>query len=157
MELGAGYHEVALRVLILVLINGSTMSTQMRALTDALTPALQSIRQQKYYANPRFHASIAWALLDKVQGASKSLSPEVDSICTPGGAFSIEVRDGFPGSTARDSNVDVFPTVSHLPPEDIKILNGRYGSELTSPKVAFDVQSITLKIGKDLSSWKLIG
>ena len=29
-----------------------------------LSPALQHLRQKIYYDQPRFHASIAWALLD---------------------------------------------------------------------------------------------
>ncbi|KAF8654607.1 hypothetical protein AX16_003519 [Volvariella volvacea WC 439] len=46
MEIGAGHQEL-------------------RALVEALTPALRAIRQQEYYDKPRFHASIGWALLDR--------------------------------------------------------------------------------------------
>ncbi|KAJ7644305.1 hypothetical protein FB45DRAFT_1021081 [Roridomyces roridus] len=45
LEIGAGYHEF-------------------KCLADMLTPTLHAIRQQEFYSTPRFHASIAWALLD---------------------------------------------------------------------------------------------
>jgi len=43
MEIGAGHAELA-------------------ALTEALTPALRAVRQKEFYDDPRFHASVAWAL-----------------------------------------------------------------------------------------------
>ncbi|KAJ7577458.1 U6 snRNA phosphodiesterase Usb1 [Mycena floridula] len=46
MEIGAGHHEL-------------------KALAAALTPTLHSFKQKEYYAEPRFHASIAWALLER--------------------------------------------------------------------------------------------
>jgi hypothetical protein len=36
--------------------------SQLAALAQALTPALHAIRQKEFYADPRFHSSIAWAL-----------------------------------------------------------------------------------------------
>ncbi|KAF8967106.1 hypothetical protein BDZ97DRAFT_1903514 [Flammula alnicola] len=138
MEIGAGYHEL-------------------RSLLDELAPALQAIRQQEYYVNPRFHASIAWALLCKAQGTSDSRSVTSDSICTPF-VSSEELGDPSSRSTPEAPSTVVFPTIARLPPEEIKVLNDRYSAELSSPKVgAFDVGSITLKIGKDVSSWRLIG
>ncbi|KAG7444759.1 uncharacterized protein BT62DRAFT_981523 [Guyanagaster necrorhizus] len=46
IEVGAGHHQLS-------------------QLSTALAPTLQSFRQKDYYAEPRFHASIAWALLDE--------------------------------------------------------------------------------------------
>lgn len=39
------------------------LAIQLRALADALTPTLAALRQQEYYTEPRFHASVGWALL----------------------------------------------------------------------------------------------
>jgi hypothetical protein len=139
----------------------------MSALADALTPALQAIRQQIYYVKPRFHASIGWALLYAAAGqqrAAASASNELhsDSICTPSKSLSseeLERRDAdsvtLPSQTSMSANV--FPTIERLPVDDLQRLNDRYGPQLSAPKLAFDVLSITLKIGKDVYSWKLIG
>ena len=44
---------------------------QLRALSDALTPALRAIRQNEFYPEPKFHVSIGWALLER-NGIDKS-------------------------------------------------------------------------------------
>ncbi|TFK70389.1 hypothetical protein BDN72DRAFT_870338 [Pluteus cervinus] len=70
MEIGAGHHEL-------------------RTLVDALKPTLRAIRQREFYDNPRFHASLAWALLDKpstsipierstIPGLPKTLIPQLN-------------------------------------------------------------------------------
>ncbi|KAF4617267.1 hypothetical protein D9613_006008 [Agrocybe pediades] len=62
MEVGAGHHEL-------------------RSLADSLSPSIEAVRQQAYYVKPRFHASIAWALLHKPHGSTQLHPPpeEVDS------------------------------------------------------------------------------
>lgn len=45
-----------------------------------LAPALSAIRQQQFYAKPRFHASIAWMLVtsptdDKLSGTVSDIRP----------------------------------------------------------------------------------
>jgi len=44
---------------------------QLEALTHALTPALQAIKQSEFYPEPKFHVSIGWALL-KGRGVAMS-------------------------------------------------------------------------------------
>lgn len=44
---------------------------QLGALTNALTPALQAIKQSEFYPEPKFHVSIGWALLEQ-NGVTKS-------------------------------------------------------------------------------------
>lgn len=142
--------------------------SQMSTLADSLTPALQAIRQQIYYVKPRFHASIGWALLHAAgqRRAAASASNELhsDSICTPSKNLPLEEqlerRDTLSltfSSHTTSKSTDVFPTIEGLPVDEVQRLNDRYGSQLSAPKLAFDVQSITLKIGKDVFSWKLIG
>lgn len=40
------------------------------AMAAALAPILKTLRQKTFYADPRFHASFAWALLDQHQSHS---------------------------------------------------------------------------------------
>ncbi|KAF9485886.1 hypothetical protein BDN70DRAFT_870814 [Pholiota conissans] len=135
LEVGAGYQEL-------------------RSLVGALTPSLKSIRQQEYYVNPRFHASIAWALLHKARGGASDLVRS-DSICTT--PFSPSEEAGLPLSHSTLEAPDLFPTIAQLPPEAINDLKKRYSAELCSPTVgSLEVESISLKIGKEVCSWSLI-
>ncbi|KAF8893690.1 hypothetical protein CPB84DRAFT_1710871 [Gymnopilus junonius] len=141
LEIGAGYHEL-------------------RSLVNALTPALEAIRQQTYYEQPRFHASIAWALLERPE-ESPQMAPPVSPDNTPDPD---SLANNIPSSTSTMlnppgfSDLAEFPTISHIPPRLITNLNERYGAELSSSKVGtFNVDSIVLKIGKDVSEWSLGG
>ncbi|KIM78488.1 hypothetical protein PILCRDRAFT_98387 [Piloderma croceum F 1598] len=58
LEVGAGHNEL-------------------RSLSEALTPTLHSLRQKEFYTDPRFHASIAWALLDAKSDAAFSGSKSI--------------------------------------------------------------------------------
>ncbi|KAH9480557.1 U6 snRNA phosphodiesterase [Psilocybe cubensis] len=126
MEVGAGHHEL-------------------RSLTDAIAPTLEAIRQQTYYVKPRFHASIAWALLCSSDHAEGHRAiPSVSNVSS------------FPETNAS-LNED-FPSIKCLPPETVITLNERYASQISSPNVgAFEANAVTLKIGKDISTWTLIG
>ncbi|KDR82627.1 hypothetical protein GALMADRAFT_238043 [Galerina marginata CBS 339.88] len=137
MEVGAGHHEL-------------------RSLANSLAPAIEAVRQQAYYVKPRFHASIAWALPNNRPGTSGPLPVASDGTYGPCATEGIRVPPSNPNSPI--TGTDVFPTIACFPPEVITTLNERYGSELSSPKVgAFTVESITLKIGKDMISWNLTG
>jgi len=152
IEVGAGHHEVSLQ--LFESRHHPHTCTQLRSLSDALTPALQAIRQQGYYANPRFHASFAWALLHR---PLESKSVASDNICTPLAALE-EFQVASSDCMAKTPEDTSFPTIPCLPPEALKSLNERYGKQFSAPKVgAFSVDSITLKIGKDMNSWRLIG
>ena len=74
-----------------------------------------------------------------------------NNITSPDNVFSSGIA-----SEVSSVPVDVFPTISCLPPEVLKLLNDRYAPNLSSSKAGvFQVDSITVKIGKDVSSWKL--
>ncbi|KAF9505915.1 hypothetical protein BS47DRAFT_1378202 [Hydnum rufescens UP504] len=103
IELGAGHAEC-------------------HALSLGLTDTLGYLRQQGYYAQPRFHTSIAWALLH----------PPSESPTSP------------------------FASVSELPADLVPGLEKRYGTELRRIG-RFDVDHISVKIGKDVHSWSLGG
>ncbi|KAF8349234.1 hypothetical protein F5887DRAFT_878788 [Amanita rubescens] len=124
VEIGAGHHEL-------------------KSLATALAPIIRQLRQQGYYENPRFHASLAWALLDRSSSIPSLLgSPgSVSQRSTPG----LDIPNG-------------FPTITHFPKDLISTLNERYNSALASTKVGlFDAESITVKIGKDTFTWNMSG
>ncbi|KAF9046482.1 hypothetical protein BJ165DRAFT_1527571 [Panaeolus papilionaceus] len=90
MEVGAGHHELS-------------------SIATSLGPSLRSIRQQEYYVNPRFHASIGWALLH--QAKDNSQSPVMsDSFCT---ANDTEVKLTSPSSL--EPTTPPFHTIPHFP------------------------------------------
>lgn len=155
IEVGAGHHGVSLQ--LFESRHHPHTCTQLRSLSDALTPALQAIRQQGYYPNPRFHASFGWALLHQPKGPLELKSVTSGNISTPP-AVSEEFQVSSSDCIAKVPEDGSFPTISRLPPEVVKSLNECYGKQFSAPKVgAFNVDSITLKIGKDVNSWKLIG
>ncbi|PBK67775.1 hypothetical protein ARMSODRAFT_988898 [Armillaria solidipes] len=61
IEVGAGHHQLS-------------------QLSNALAPTLQAFRQKDYYAEPRFHASIAWALRDETPSESQTQFPTIPGI-----------------------------------------------------------------------------
>ncbi|KAH0586125.1 hypothetical protein H2248_007391 [Termitomyces sp. 'cryptogamus'] len=129
METGAGHHEL-------------------RAMCDALTPTLKAIRQKEFYLDPRFHSSIAWALLEthsKRPLANSSLGEALT------GSHSI--------GHSSESGVDLsFPTISHLPEGLVPELNELFSKRLSAAKTGtYDIETITVKIGKKPYTWRLSG
>jgi len=128
MEVGAGHQEL-------------------RALSDALTPALHSFRQKEYYDQPRFHASFAWILLDRPARNPHSQVPEP-----------LEFPPSTPPSQGPASeNMDSFPAVPRLPENVVPALNTQLGSQLKDSAGVFDAGEVCIRIGKDVFSWKLSG
>ena len=158
MEIGAGHHEVFQLLPNFTFRLFSNLPVQLRALADALTPALEAIKQRTYYAKPRFHASIAWALLNQPEtkaiaahSVSPGSSPGLDTLGHPTPSSTLALTD-----ESGDSESTQFPAIPCIPPRLIAALNEQYGPELSSSKVgAFDVESIVLKIGKDVTEWRL--
>jgi hypothetical protein len=112
--------------------------TQLRALSDTLTPTLYSFHQKEYYEQPRFHASFAWVLLER---PPQSESPEP----TP------------PTASASAEDIVPFPTVPRLPETIIPSLNDGLGSELKGKAGIFEVGELRIRIGKDVFGWELSG
>ncbi|KAI0350341.1 hypothetical protein OH77DRAFT_1431075 [Trametes cingulata] len=98
-----------------------------KALSDDLVPLLRSIRQKEFYAEPRFHASIAWALLN-----------------------------GSRQPTLADSLEASFPTIPSFPPSLVPQLQAEFARELVKPGVgSFEAEEIRVRIGKEISRWTL--
>ena len=122
---------------------------------DALSPALRAIRQQEYYVNPKFHASIAWALLPRPQDTPGLESVDLDSICIHPAQSENSISSST--STVRES-AEAFPAISRFPPDLIISLIERYSTRLSSPYIGvFDVEKVVVKIGKETTSWRLLG
>jgi hypothetical protein len=121
-----------------------------------LTPTLQAIRQKEFYSNPRFHASFAWALLDRHASKASSREDFGDEKSTS----SESTRTPSPGARLSPEPVPEadFPTISQLPPDLVSTLNARHSAKLSSSKTGtFDVNEITVKIGKEICTWRLSG
>jgi hypothetical protein len=129
---------------------------QLRALSDSLTPTLQAIRQREFYTDPRFHASIAWALLDR--GASKANSREQIGDMTVSSSESTRAPSPGASWSPESGHEKDFPTIFHLPHDLVPTLNDRHSAALSSRTTsAFDVNALTMKIGKDVWTWRLSG
>ncbi|KII86598.1 hypothetical protein PLICRDRAFT_142946 [Plicaturopsis crispa FD-325 SS-3] len=119
--------------------------SELKALSECLTPTLQSIRQKEFYPEPRFHASIAWALLDPAQQSAIDTAPhssqDTDSLSPP----------------LADTTPEAFPTIPRLPESLVHDLNRQYGDRLTAKAGRFDVDGVKTKIGKDVFGWHLAG
>jgi len=106
--------------------------------------------------------SIAWALLDP------SVNRDIDARRQPGtyeGAISAEgISDnsssgiGDNGESNKEPQVERFPCIPCFPSELIPTLHQRFGARVSSEHVGgFDVDTVAVKIGKDIFSWPLRG
>ncbi|KAF8310235.1 uncharacterized protein EI90DRAFT_3139793 [Cantharellus anzutake] len=134
------------------------LSIEFRGLADGLTNILAYIRQKEYYTTPRFHASIAWALLSgappyqpiDVSGTSpgdKITQDNLDRLHAP------DIQRGSPleeaSATARS-----FPSVSCIPNSFIDRLEREFGDELRRVG-RLDIDRVSVKIGKEVFTWGL--
>ncbi|KAK7021220.1 U6 snRNA phosphodiesterase [Favolaschia claudopus] len=140
LEVGAGHHELA-------------------TLTSSLTPTLQAMRQQEFYSSPRFHASIGWALL----GGKDNVEPPNSSDST-NFTTNIDLDQPSLSSIRADSSNLSTPTeneyfkVTEFPPTLVSSLNEQYGAALVgSVAKSFDITELCIKIGKDITRWRLNG
>ncbi|KAJ6584660.1 U6 snRNA phosphodiesterase Usb1 [Mycena capillaripes] len=137
LEIGAGHHELT-------------------TLTASLTPALRAIRQQDYYTAPRFHASIGWALL-----GGRASSPQADKT-THSNTDQAPISLGSISSESSNSSTSLvpneYPKITEFPPALLPALNAQYGASFTGSTVkSFDISEIRIKIGKEISCWRLNG
>jgi hypothetical protein len=129
---------------------------------SALSPTLQSLRQRDFYSQPRFHVSIAWALLDPdisvngdvtAEGRAGTYDSPISVQGTLGNSFF-----GSGGNGESESQAERFPHIPRFPSELIPTLHQRFGSRLSSKHTGeFDAETIAVKIGKDIFSWPLRG
>ncbi|OJA21492.1 hypothetical protein AZE42_03281 [Rhizopogon vesiculosus] len=145
IEVGAGHHEL-------------------RNMLSALSPTLQSLHQRDFYSQPRFHVSIAWALLDP----DTSVNGNVDAQGQPGtyeGATPAEgtsdnnfFGSGDNGESSKEPRIERFRSIPRFPSELIPTLHQRFGARVSSEHTGgFNADTVAVKIGKDIFSWPLRG
>lgn len=115
-------------IFALIILSSMTSFSQFKSLSDAFVPTLKLLHQKSFYAEPRFHASIAWALPIQQQ------STEMDPLITA------PVQ-----TTAPPFLSSVLPHISD-----------EYGGKLSQNMDSmFEVDAIEVKIGKDVHRWIL--
>ncbi|KAG8904202.1 poly(U)-specific 3'-to-5' RNA exonuclease [Tulasnella sp. 403] len=115
MEVGAGHEKL-------------------KEIVDALTPHIRSLRQQPYYEAPRFHISIAWALLKPQNHV-------------------VQESDG--GTDNAISNASEFPSIFEFPSELLQEMEMEFGRNIRSAG-RFAVDVVEVKIGKAVSIFRLL-
>ncbi|KAK1231327.1 poly(U)-specific 3'-to-5' RNA exonuclease [Marasmius sp. AFHP31] len=130
---------------------------ELKSLTERLTSALQSFRQKVYYDEPKFHASIAWALLEpplssRPTQSSRSTAPGSSDYT----ASAIDEQVDLP-TTIESTSIE-FPRIPQLPESTATLLNEKYKDTLSVNRVStFDVRRVHLRIGKEVFVWQLDG
>ncbi|KAI0325050.1 hypothetical protein GY45DRAFT_1330864 [Cubamyces sp. BRFM 1775] len=128
---------------------------ELKALSDDLTPILKSIRQKEFYQDPRFHASIAWALLD----GSRTETPKLESESAerlPAQQREEPRNSGDLRPAAPSTGDDPFPTIPCFPPSFVQDLREEFVRQLVNSSVSvFEAEEVHVRIGKDVSKWRL--
>ncbi|KAG2115469.1 hypothetical protein DEU56DRAFT_748653 [Suillus clintonianus] len=139
LEVGAGHHEL-------------------KNLLSALSPTLQFLRQRDFYSQPRFHVSIAWALLDSDTSGNGDAGAQGQPRVVEGTSGSNLTSNGDIGESNKELQAECFPRVPHFPSELIPTLNQRFGAMVSSAHIGgFGADTIAVKIGKDIFSWSFQG
>ncbi|KAJ6511985.1 U6 snRNA phosphodiesterase Usb1 [Mycena vitilis] len=138
LEIGAGHHELT-------------------NITTSLVPALRALRQQEYYTDPRFHASIGWALLGgrvKPPQAANATHATAEQSPISSGSMASD-----PGHSSTSLVPSEHPRITEFPPALLLSLNEQYGPSLTGSSAVkgFDISEISIKIGQEVFSWRLNG
>lgn len=146
LEAGAGHREVIEYCPQYTWLFLTICLLQLRRCLDLLAPTLGLFRQKEFYVDPKFHTSIAWALLEKtsppLDTTSHTVAAELDDIALP----------------EREKLSDDFHRIPHFPNTLVPSLNEVYGMKLSQARTGgFVADRIAAKIGKDVFTWPLIG
>ncbi|KAL1752440.1 hypothetical protein FB107DRAFT_219936 [Schizophyllum commune] len=138
---------------------------ELAAMTANLTPYLRSIRQQEYYSDPKYHASIGWSLLSSEKMKCATSTATVNgAINKPDTAATISnwAASASEASEDRSSSADTpssnttsppaFTSIPAFPEVVVDDLNRTYGSRLVKVGLV-DVGRLSVRIGKEVSSW----
>jgi U6 snRNA phosphodiesterase len=183
-ELGAGYEHVMPLSPSESCVDIDGHYLQLKTLTLELASTIRALRQETFYEQPRYHVSIAWALLDaaktnveEANGAHENPLAEIPDTCwtldssqihpaEPTDKDDAERRDrrlrpaesfGSCGDNARlgePRNETAFATIPSLPSTVIAALNETYAAKLTHCP-RLEVERICIRIGKHVSGWDL--
>ncbi|KAI0078224.1 hypothetical protein K474DRAFT_1771162 [Panus rudis PR-1116 ss-1] len=117
---------------------------QLQKLSNALVPTLRSFRQKEFYSEPRFHASIAWALMKSGAPSSEGRPISAESAINRETLAATEVAGGS------------FQTVDSLPETMVPLLKQEFNTALAESS-AFQGEYLCVRIGKEVSRWRLGG
>lgn len=117
---------------------------------------MDSLRQRAYYASPRFHASIAWAVLDRCLYPVGS-DPMVGEAASSSASLS-DCAQIAPRYPAKPEIPEKRVTIQRLPEGLIAQINRHYRDQLSSPLIgSFNVENVVVRIGKETYSWPFNG
>ncbi|KAG9315533.1 hypothetical protein JVU11DRAFT_3153 [Chiua virens] len=125
-----------------------------------LGPTLRLLRQREFYVDPKFHASIAWALLEKSTPSSSdiaapSIAGELDEITVS--ECDVPEERHTPSSRIEQPPIH-FHRIPQFPPALVSLLNEAYAARLSQARTGgFVVDKISVKIGKDVFTWPFSG
>lgn len=118
---------------------------------------LRSLRQKEFYEDPRFHASIAWALLDSAKPPPQREGELVQT----------RPHSALQGKTDTPQNdivalpaprAETFPSIPCFPLSLVPELTATFARELVRTGVGtFEAEEVHVRIGKEVSRWKLQG
>ena len=111
-------------------------------------------RQKEFYDQPRFHTSIAWALLSSVS-EGPAHTPHNDPNDAPTTACDPAPKSG---SNPDEAANPVFETIPCFPQDLVPTLEREFGAILRSRHVGtFEAEYVCVKIGKDVAQYRLRG
>lgn len=130
---------------------------QLKTLCDAIMPILRAYRQKEFYTEPRFHASIAWALLFDANRAKNTAI-----LSATGRSTDKDPSDDVPTISASpqvlhdEEDSLTFSKIPHFPPDMVSKLESEFGPALRSKNVGvFECEYLCVRIGKEVTRWKL--
>ncbi|KAI0768973.1 hypothetical protein BD413DRAFT_558748 [Trametes elegans] len=126
----------------------------LRAMAESLTPTLRSIRQKEFYQDPRFHASIAWALLEPQAASVQQRGSTPASVSDQTEEVAGEPSDHPTAGTAPAEAKASFPTIPRFPPSLVPELRTAFVKELVRVGT-FDAEELHVRIGREGSRWQL--
>ncbi|KAG6372804.1 hypothetical protein JVT61DRAFT_7211 [Boletus reticuloceps] len=131
---------------------------------DFLGPTLRQLRQKEFYVDPKFHTSIAWALMERtplssnLAAASLSVTGELDETALPECSAPEEQQARSASPSVIGQSSDNFHRIPHFPHTLVPSLNEAYAAKLSQARTGgFVVDRISVKIGKDVFTWSLSG
>ncbi|KAG9027305.1 poly(U)-specific 3'-to-5' RNA exonuclease [Tulasnella sp. UAMH 9824] len=124
------------RTRIFISVEVGAGHAQLTQLTDSLTPSIKRLHQEPYYSTPRFHFSVAWALLKE------------------GEQQIAEQTSGEALDEGEGTNQPIFPSIFDIPESLLGDLNKEFGREIRESG-NFMAEAVELKIGKAISTFTL--
>ncbi|KZT60286.1 hypothetical protein CALCODRAFT_480806 [Calocera cornea HHB12733] len=128
--------------------------TELRALTTSLEPAVRELRQEAYYQEPRYHASIGWALLARPAvpstpepnaGHPNTAAPPAATKAEAAAPSRVGPVPPHPSELGLGFELD-FPTIASFPEGFLRALQKEFGERI---REAVGVGEVRVRIGRE--------